>query len=434
MCHPLTRVTLVSFAGEVSDGDVENRTAAPSPEEYLAGEVALRVVTTRDGRAVAAQSPSVAEPRTGRGPYEDFWRAWLVGDRKQPNPVGATVSVADLFSGCGGLSVGIEEACRALGLNAETALAIDNDEAAMKVFEANFRPHHAHVGGIEELVDGDLEAPLTIEEQRLHDMIGPIDLAVGGPPCQGHSDLNNHTRRNDPKNKLYLRMVRFVEVIRPRHVIIENVPGVVHDRTGVVEVARRRLRDIGYTISDGVVAADALGWAQRRRRHLLLASLDVDHLDVAEVRESYARPALPVSWALDGAPVGDSVLDTSANHSVVNRRRIKYLFDNDVYELPDEERPDCHRLKPHSYRSVYGRMKPDEPAPTITSGFGSTGQGRFVHPTLPRTLTPREAARVQGFPDWFDFGMIEGRRALQEMIGNAVPSRLAYVAALELLR
>jgi DNA (cytosine-5)-methyltransferase 1 len=83
---------------------------------------------------------------------------------------------------------------------------------------------------------------------------------------------------------------------------------------------------------------------------------------------------------------------------------------------------------------VYGRMRPDVPAPTITSGFGSTGQGRFVHPLEPRTLTPREAARLQGFPDWFSFSAVDGRRALQEMIGNAVPSRLGYVAAMELLR
>ena len=78
-------------------------------------------------------------------------------------------------------------------------------------------------------------------------------------------------------------------------------------------------------------------------------------------------------------------------------------------------------------------MHKGEPAPTITSGFGSTGQGRFVHPYARRTITPHEAARLQCIPDFFRFAE-PGRRALQEMIGNAVPPKLAYVVALEALR
>jgi DNA (cytosine-5)-methyltransferase 1 len=142
-----------------------------------------------------------------------------------------------------------------------------------------------------------------------------------------------------------------------------------------------------------------------------------------------------VSWAisdlLDRVETGP--FDTPAKHSATNQARIEYLFSNALYELPDDQRPDCHRLKAHSYKSVYGRLRPDEPAPTITTGFGSTGQGRFVHPTLPRTLTPHEAARVQFIPDFFDFGD-ERRGALQDMIGNAVPPKISYLLALELLR
>jgi DNA (cytosine-5)-methyltransferase 1 len=313
-------------------------------------------------------------------------------------------------------------------------LAVDTNDAANTVFDANFRPERLYDGAIEDLADGELGTALTRRERRLRSDLGSITLAVGGPPCQGHSDLNNHTRRGDPRNALYLRMARFIEVVRPEHAIIENVPGVVHDWSGVVDLTRQLLTGIGYTVTDGVLAADQLGWAQRRRRHVLLASRKHDEIDIADVRVRYVRSPLPVSWTLTGAPRSESVLDTSAKHSATNLRRIRYLFDHGLFELPDEQRPDCHRLKPHSYRSVYGRMRPDEPAPTITSGFGSTGQGRFVHPLEPRTLTPREAARIQGFPDWFDFGSASSRRALQEMIGNAVPSRLAYVAALELLR
>ena len=125
------------------------------------------------------------------------------------------------------------------------------------------------------------------------------------------------------------------------------------------------------------------------------------------------------------------MFNSSANHSDENKRRIHYLFEHDIHDLPNSERPDCHRLKPHGYVAVYGRMYWNIPSPTITGGFGSCGQGRFVHPLKERTLTPHEAARVQFFPDFFDFkGVL--RRELQQVIGNAVPSKAGFVVALPL--
>jgi DNA (cytosine-5)-methyltransferase 1 len=236
---------------------------------------------------------------------------------------------------------------------------------------------------------------------------------------------------------LYLRMARFIEVVRPRFAIIENVPGVAHDRTGVVYAAAEALRQSGYAISTGVVLASDLGAAQARRRHFLLASRDPNVLpDVRRIYQDFSAPPRPVLDAVGDLDVEPELgaFGTSARHSAVNQARINFLFERNLYDLPDALRPDCHRLKRHSYQAVYGRMLPDRPAPTITAGFGSTGQGRFVHPLHPRTLTPHEAARVQGLPDWLRFSAEKGRRALQEMIGNAVPSRLAYAAAASLLR
>jgi len=176
------------------------------------------------------------------------------------------------------------------------------------------------------------------------------------------------------------------------------------------------------------------GAAQRRKRHLTIARLD-GPVPLAEAKEALdVRPSTLDDVIADLAPkYGQGVFNSSAIHSAENRRRIAYLFEHDLYDLPDEERPDCHRLRIHSYKAVYGRMKGGEPAPTITAGFGSTGQGRFVHPYHPRTLTPHEAARVQGFPDWFRFDSCQKRRALQEMIGNAVPAQLGYVATMAAL-
>lgn len=424
----MRRITRVSFA-ELCDSSAD-RAEFIERYDFLDGAV-VREVELHDGNVVRSDVKDTAGTADA---FSAFWRSWLASPPPSSPVTGGRVTVADLFSGCGGLSVGIREACRALGLNETVELSVDVNEPALAVFEQNFAPTRTHQGPIEQLVDGDLGDRLTTVERKLARDLAGLTVAVGGPPCQGHSDLNNHTRRRDPKNALYLRMARFVEVVRPEHVIIENVPGVVHDRSNVVARARRHLEDIGYHVTDGVLSVDRLGWAQRRRRHVMLASLSARTVDVRQIEQRHARQPLPVTWALDGAPHGLGVFHTSATHSRRNAQRIQYLFDNDLYELPDHQRPDCHRLKPHSYKSVYGRMRPDEPAPTITSGFGSTGQGRFVHPSEQRTLSPHEAARVQGFPDWFDFSAAPGRRALQEMIGNAVPSRLGYVAALELLR
>jgi DNA (cytosine-5)-methyltransferase 1 len=196
------------------------------------------------------------------------------------------------------------------------------------------------------------------------------------------------------------------------------------------------LEALGYAVDAGLLTATSVGAAQERRRHVLLASLEPSvQPDVSSIPNDFGRMARTLWDAIrDLGVAGTSAFDTPATHRPVNVARIAYLFANDLYELPDHERPDCHRLKPHSYRSVYGRMHSDRPAPTITSGFGSTGQGRFVHPFEQRTLTPHEAARVQGFPDWFSFAAAPGRRSLQEMIGNAVPSQLAYAAIASLLR
>jgi DNA (cytosine-5)-methyltransferase 1 len=191
---------------------------------------------------------------------------------------------------------------------------------------------------------------------------------------------------------------------------------------------------MGYLVSSGVLDATRIGVPQMRRRHILIASRRVA-LDQRALEDAHRCRERDVGWAIgDLLDVpGHGTFDTPARHHPRNVARIDYLFDHDLYDLPDERRPDCHRLKAHAYKAVYGRMRWDQPAPTITRGFGCTGQGRFVHPLRRGTLTPHEAARVQFFPDFFRFGSL-GRRALQEVIGNAVPCKLAFVVVLELLR
>ena len=128
------------------------------------------------------------------------------------------------------------------------------------------------------------------------------------------------------------------------------------------------------------------------------------------------------------------MLDRRPQPTPANLARMEYLLANDLHDLPNDRRPECHRGD-HTYRSMYGRLRWDRPAQTITSGYGSIGQGRYMHPDQPRALTAHEAARIQGFPDYFDFSACRTRSALATIIGNAVPPQLgraitsSYLAA-----
>jgi DNA (cytosine-5)-methyltransferase 1 len=419
-----------------------SRQVVGRPESYrLApdGNAIDRVVTLRNGgtaRTRVGLEEKIAVDTDESVLADRFDRAFLcasvrprIGSRERD------VRVADLFSGCGAMSLGIWEACRAVGARMVPAMALDFNKAALQVYEDNFPGVWGVSGPVETILDGSLGSPPSAAERELIARLGSVDILIGGPPCQGHSNLNNHTRRADPKNKLYERMARLAELVEPAHVIIENVSAVLHDKGKVVDRTIAHLRRLEYSVDDGAVEAVAIGVPQRRRRHFVVASRERKP-NVRETMSAFARPERSVSWAIgDLARISrQAVFDQVGTPSDASRERIDYLFSNKLFELPDELRPDCHRLETHSYKSVYGRIRPDSPAQTITSGFLSMGQGRYVHPTQRRTITPHEAARLQFIPDFFAFGSVSRRTALAEMIGNAVPPKLAYVLAVELLR
>jgi DNA (cytosine-5)-methyltransferase 1 len=229
-------------------------------------------------------------------------------------------------------------------------------------------------------------------------------------------------------------MVRFAELVEPQTVVIENVEGVRHDRRRAAARAASDMRSLGYHVEELQVSCLRLGVPQSRRRYMLVATRQPAVEALAEFG-ALDLAQRSVGWALEDLLdlEVEGVFETSAKHAPTNERRIRYLFEHCLHTLPDSERPECHRLKKHSYKGVYGRMHWDQPAPTITTGFGSTGQGRFVHPKRPRTLTPHEAARLQTYPDFFDFGE-PGRTQLQKMIGNSVPPLAMAALATALLR
>lgn len=406
-----------------------------------------RHVTVGD-RTIMHARPRLGTASGGDG-FAEWWGSYIRGAKAPPDRTVKPLRFVDLFSSVGGLSLGAMEAASALGKRGLPLLAVDVDGRALQVYKANFRPRQVSSESVRGMLDFRVSGsgedarfayqPEVLDE-RLNALRGTVDLVLAGPPCQGHSSLNNHSRHEDPKNLLYLTVPAIAVALEARHIVIENVPNVVADKHGVVATTRGLLRDAGYNLTEGVLAADRLGWPQTRKRFFLVASRDTVPLDLAAISRDFVRDFLPVSWLLEDL-AEHSLSISDVMHSVPqlskeNAVRVNWLHDNDEYNLPNEIRPDCHR-EGTTYPATYGRMYGDQPAPTITGGFLTPGRGRFVHPTRRRVLTPREAARIQGFPDWFNFvsnpSDQPSRAELSRWIGNAVPSLLGFVATLSAL-
>lgn len=399
------------------------------------GKSVVRVVYLSDGREISTWLRIGARALNGEDAHSAFDYAFL---RKHIRPseshCSQVVRGVDLFCGCGGLSLGAMEACRAIGKRFLAVAAVDKNPVFLKVYKRNVPRSRTYERVIETVIDGDIGSEPSESEGFFLRQVKDVEILLAGPPCQGHSDLNNYTRRNDERNALYERVARFVEIARPDHVLIENVPTVVHSRTMEVQRAVGLMCELGYDVDDDVVDLAALGVPQKRKRHVVIASAS-KNVSIQDIVEKYlVEHERTVHWAIgdleDEPPNGHFTMPSRL--SGTNMERARYLHENDVYDLPNWLRPPCHR-KGHSYPSMYGRIRPDEPCQTITSGFLSPGQGRFVHPTRLRTLTPHEAARLQFFPDFFDFSSVKTRGSLSNMIGNAVPMKLSYVFCLELL-
>lgn len=344
-------------------------------------------------------------------------------------PNGPRADIVDLFSGCGSLTLGAASAVVRNGWTPHIALAVDIDQAANRVFNANFPAATVVEDRVESLFDGDLGQSVTTAEEAVRRRIGGTHILIGGPPCQGHSDLNNYTRRNDLRNSLYLRMARAAEVLAPDVTLIENVPTVVHAEEGLIHLTEAVLKTAGYSVDSATVDLSTLGVPQKRKRHILIAIKSATGVQASAVLNEVlgkAESLKSVAWAI--ADLSDKerteAFDTPTVVSATNAERIRWLFDNDAHDLPNELRPPSHQGN-HSYVSMYGRLRWDAPAQTITTGFGSMGQGRYVHPLQPRMITAHEAARIQGIPDFFRFDAARNRTTMRRLIGNAVPPILS---------
>ena len=343
----------------------------------------------------------------------------------------------DLFAGCGGITEGFRRA----GL--DPIMAVEWDRSAAATYASNFGDH---------VVCDDLA--------RLPDDVFPsADMVVGGPPCQGFSNLGTRDP-DDPRNLLWREFARVVSLVRPLAFVLENVPQFLKSdqfQLFVDWTDKGALRD--YRLAAGVLNAADYGVPQRRRRAIVvgarcgLPSLpepthgkDNPHAPWATVRDAFAGipfetgpTALPDQRMESGIPGPFKVSDLhlSRRPTAMSLRRYDLIPPGGGrFDLPTHLLPNCWRNKPTGTVDVMGRMVWDRPSLTIRTEFFKPEKGRYLHPQwerddpakrVNRSISHWEAARLQSFPD--DFAWCGTKIEIAKQIGNAVPPVLADAVA-----
>jgi DNA (cytosine-5)-methyltransferase 1 len=319
-------------------------------------------------------------------------------------------TLVDLFCGAGGMTLGFMQA------GFQPILAIDHDADSIQTHAANF-PGHS--------VCADIKSVATFP---------PADVVIGGPPCQGFSRLGKKAGKDRTENLLWQEFMRCVKDSQPKVFVIENVPEFFKDPAffGVSASADA----LGYQVVHAVLNAADYGVPQRRHRAILIGS-------------RLTRPTLPPathcapdqtlffhmpSWRTVRDAIGDLPLQPT-NEDLHNRRNVSELAltryrhippGGNRKNLPLDLQPDCWRYKdPRGGGStdLMGRLRWDAPALTIRTQFLKPEKGRYLHPEADRSITVREGARLQTFPD--DFHFRGSTFQIVRQIGNAVPVELA---------
>lgn len=329
----------------------------------------------------------------------------------------------DLFSGCGGSALGFKNA----GFN--ITAAVDNDKASAKTYKRNNPKTNFFEENIKNLKGNVILGKTGLKK-------GKCTVILACPPCQGFSSARRISQRNDPRNHLIFEFVRLTEETLPEFIAMENVPGLSKgEGICLFSEAYDRLNKLGYEMPvKGVFDASDYGVPQRRKRLILLGTrlkgLKINHLipefgqdnqpKKKTVRESIGN--FKIIKAGESDP--DDYLHRSRNVFELNLKRLKATPKNggSWKDWPEELKLECMK-RWSGHTDVYGRMRWDEPAPTLTGGCTSLSKGRFGHPEQNRAISLREAARLQSFPDNYLFEGNFGE--ISDQIGNSVPPLLA---------
>lgn len=338
-------------------------------------------------------------------------------------------AVVDLFCGIGGLAHGF------LLEGFSIVAGIDNDASCEFAFTKNNKARFIHK-------DADkLNASEIIELYPKNS----IKILIGCAPCQPFSRYTSglKPKNADSKWSLLTTFARIIEAVQPDVVSMENVPQLAKfDKNRVYSDFIKTLTKNGYFISDPhkIVYCPEYGVPQNRKRLVVLASR-LGEIDL--IPPIYCKSNLPtVRQAIgkmpkieDGEAYEKDLIHRAQKLSSLNKRRIQNTKEGGGWrDWPDDLKLDCHRrLQGTAFNDVYGRMRWDEPAPTLTTHCTGLSNGRFGHPEQDRAISLREAAILQSFPPAYKFKVIRdggvANADLQRHIGNAVPVELGRAIA-----
>jgi DNA (cytosine-5)-methyltransferase 1 len=345
-------------------------------------------------------------------------------------PQGDGPIAIDLFSGCGGFTLGFKAA------GYKVIAAVEIDELAGEIYQSNFPGVVLLNRDIRRLQAKKLLSEAAIEQGR-------VGVIMGGAPCQGFSYMGSR-QTNDPRNKLYKHFVRMIDELRPEAYLFENVPGMMTLNKGqIFRDFIASLEALGYSANHYIINAAAYGIPQMRTRLFVVGTRDKrkitlgsgqrtpkQYVTVAEAFEDLppSLETLSLNGPFDLPYTKDAesayarlLRGTSAmahncaptKHTAELRERLSQLGPGDI------DAPTKHR-----------RLDPMLPSWTIRAGTRDRTACRPIHPTQPRVISIREAARLSSFPD--EMLLPEAKSSAHMLIGNSVPPYLVYQIALQI--
>ena len=367
--------------------------------------------------------------------------------------------MVDLFAGCGGLSCGLEQA----GFTSWFVNEIVDTFCNTYKLNHNLGEEHYYVGDINELNQ-------NIENYK--ELLTNITLVCGGPPCQGFSMANRQRILDDPRNQLYKAFLTFLKYVRPKFFIMENVKGMAKKIDEIVENFKEYLGD-EYQFDYMILRAQDFGVPQNRERFIFIGNrMGVVPKDIFTEILKYTRTPFTLKDALEGLPhlearkvkgaknIEDELsgfterefeyIDSEFYRFINNNREVKRLYnhknrynnerDIEIYRRLPQGANSLHEsiadIMPYSrrngiFKDKYFKLDETQICKTITSHM-KFDCNMYIHPWEARGLSPREAARIQTFPD--DYILTGPQNLWYAQVGNAVPVKLANAIGLGIMK
>ena len=351
------------------------------------------------------------------------------------------LNALDLFAGAGGFSQGM----RSAGFNIVAAIEFNAQIAETYKFN-----HPETITIIDDIRNVSAEHIDNIfKTQNIS-----CDIIFGGPPCQGFSMAGNRIRSNlsfleDERNYLFKEYIRMVKKLKPKVFIIENVPGILNYNNGAVKnEIYSTFESLGYSLHSKVLCAADYGVPQLRNRAFFIGNrIGIYPEKLFPTPTNTEDNYVTIRHAISDLPPVDAGSGTEETYytkdvELTSYQQLMHSKLGKVYNhVSSHHKPETLQLLsmikqgqtmkdlPEKYRTksvhsgAYGRMIYDKPAYTLTTRLNTPSVGRITHPVQNRTITPREAARIQSFPD--DYKFIGDITSIGMQIGNAVPPLLA---------